>query len=497
MSSIRLTLVLLLGIAPLQSFGETVLRVGIYGLPQALGNPHGSTADSELYTWAAIFDGLTEVDDDAQVRPALALEWRAIDPLTWRFKLRPGVRFSNGEVFDADAVLVTLNYLISPAAAGSSVAREFTAVESGRRIDRHEVEIRTRHPVVTLPALMASMRITAPEHWARLGPVGFAKDPVGTGPFRVVAWEAARVDLVAVKDAWRAPKLDRLELYQVSDAATRLQAVLSGRLDVALVMRPEHADQLERRGSRLHVTAGGSVSGLSFITTKPGPLADVRVRQALNFAVDKTALVDVLLAGHGRPTGQPAPHYSTGFNPQVSAYPYDPDRARMLLEEAGYADGFHFVAEVVPDGGVMSGEVYSFVAQQLRAIGVEMEAQIIPVAQIIIRAVSGTFQGSAFSMEFNVKPSLDVERALAMHSCQRAVPWYCDESVMPRLEAVQQEFDVERRVELLRGLMQHYHDAAPMLYLYESVMFDAVGPRVRNYGPVNRRVNYHEISVVN
>lgn len=495
MSLIHIAMLLLLGFMSLPVQADSVLRVGVYGFPRTLGNPHGSTADSEMYTWAAIFDGLTFVDDQARVRPALALSWETLDPLTWRFKLRPGVRFSNGEAFDADAVLTTLDYLLSPAAAGNSVAREFTAVESGRRIGSHEVEISTRHPVITLPALLAGMRIVAPAHWARLGPVGFAKDPVGTGPFRVVAWESSRIDLVAFKDAWRAPKLDRLEINQVADSATRLQGVLSGRLDIALVMQPEDGDQLENRGGRLHVTAGGSISGLSFITTKPGPLADVRVRQALNYAVDKATLVEVLLAGHGRPAGQPAPHYGTGFNPEVSAYPYDPAKARALLAAAGYPDGFHFVAEVVPNGGVMSGAVYTFVAQQLRAVGVEMEAQIIPVAQIIIRAVNGTFRGSAFSMEFNVKPTLDAERALAMHSCQRAVPWYCDESTMPLIEAAQREFNAERRVELLQDLMQRYHDAAPMLYLYESVMFDAIGPRVLGYAPVNRRINYHEINV--
>ncbi len=409
--------------------------------------------------------------------------------------MREGVRFSNGEPFDADAVLATLGYLKSPEAAGSSVARDFAAVASASKISAYEIEIVTHHPVVTLPALLAGMRIVAPKHWTRLGAQGFAKDPVGTGPFRVTDWQPARINLAAVKDAWRPPRVDRLEIYQVLDSSARLQAVLSGRLDIALVMQAEDGSQLERRGGRLHISQGGSVSGLSFITTRPGPFTDVRVRQALNYAVDKGTLIDVLLAGHGRPAGQPAPHYGRGFNPEVAAYPYDPSRARRLLAEAGYPEGFSFVAEVVPDGGVVSAAVYSFIAQQLNAVGVTMRAQVIPVAQIITRAVNGTFEGSAFSMEFNSKPTLDVERALIMHSCLRTVPWYCDQSVMPQLEAVSREFEIAKRDRLLQQLMIYYHDAAPMLYLYESVMFDAVGSRVSHYAPVNRRVNYHEIEV--
>jgi peptide/nickel transport system substrate-binding protein len=495
MQLIRLVILVSLVIIPLQALADSVLRVGVYGLPRSLGNPHGSTADSEMYTWAAIFDGLTSVNDQAQVLPALATSWVAVDPLTWQFSLREGVQFSNGESFDADAVLATLEYLQSPEAAGSSVAREFSSLKSGRRIDRYEIEIATHHPVVILPALMAGMRIVAPKQWARLGSQEFAKEPIGTGPFRVVDWQPARINLAAVRDSWRSPQVDRLEIYQVLDSASRLQAVLSGRLDIALVMQAEDGDQLEQRGGRLHISQGGSVSGLSFITTRPGPFTDVRVRQALNYAVDKATLIEVLLAGHGRPAGQPAPHYGKGFNPEVGAYRYDPTRARELLAEAGYPEGFSFVAEVVPNGGVMSGAVYSFIAQQLKAVGVTMQAQIIPVAQIITRAVNGTFEGSAFSMEFNIKPTLDAERALAMHSCLRTVPWYCDESVMPLLEAVGREFDPDKREGLLQDLMVYYHEAAPMLYLYESVMFDAVGSRVKHYAPVNRHVNYHEIEV--
>ena len=486
---------LVLGSISSYASADSVLRVGVYGLPRSLGNPHGSTADSEMYTWAAIFDGLTSVDDKAQVNPALALSWSALDPLTWRFTLREDVRFSNGEPFDAEAVVATVAYLQSPAAIGSSVARDFSAVKTVRAVAPHVVEITTHHPAVTLPALLAGMRIVAPRHWEELGPEGFARDPVGTGPFRVVDWGPAKIEMVAVHDAWRAPQIDRLEIYQVPDSATRLQAVLSGRLDLALVMQAEDGEQLEKRGGRLHVSQGGSVSGLSFITTRPGPFTDKRVRQAVNFAVDKAVLVDVLLAGHGRPAGQPAPHYGRGFNPDVGVYAYDPDRARRLLTEAGYPDGFSFVAEIVPDGGVMSAAVVGYVAQQLDAVGISMRAQVIPVAQIIARAVNGTFEGSAFSMEFNVKPTLDAERALAMHSCLRAVPWYCDESMMPMLEAVGREFDVAKREALLRELMAYYHDAAPMLFLYESVMFDAVGPSVRNYAPVNRRINYHQIQL--
>ena len=474
-------------------WADGVLRVGLYGLPRGMGNPFTSTAASETYVWAAIFDGLTRVDDDAVVQPALATRWQAVDEVTWRFQLREGVTFSNGQPFNADAVKATVDYLLSDKAAGLSVAREFAGISGARVLGEFQIEIRTEAPLATLPAKLAAMSIVEPGQWKRLGPDGFGRDPVGTGPFVLERWEPAQVDLLAFSHSWRRPRLSEIKMRSLPDAGARLQGLLSGQLDLALVLSPDDIAAVERGGARLHIARGGSVAGLSFITTKPGPLADVRVRRALNYAVDKESLAKVLMSGFVRAAGQPAPHYGFGYNPDVAPYPYDPEMARALLAEAGYPDGFEFIAEVVPGGGIITAPLYGLLVQQLAAVGVQMDVRAIPTSQIITKAVTGTFVGSAFSMEFNLKPTLDVERALAMHSCLRAVPWYCNENVTPLIEAVQAEFDSDKRLEQLQRLMQIYHDEAPMIFLYELSYFDGVGPRLKNYAPVNRFINYHSM----
>jgi peptide/nickel transport system substrate-binding protein len=474
---------------------DDTLRLGVYSLPRGLGNPHSSTAGSEMVTWAAIFDSLTRIDAKAQVVPWLATRWEALTPLTWRFELRRDVRFSNGETFDADAVVAALGYLISAEAAGESVARDFAVVASVSKAAPFTVEITTRTPVIILPALMAGLRIPAPQQWRRLGPKGFARDPVGSGPYQVDNWSAARVNLRAFPRSWRAPLIERVELYEILDPSSRLQGLQSGRLDIVLALTADDMPLVARNGGQPYVDDGAGVSGLSFITVKEGPLKDVRVRQALNYAVDKESIVNILLGGSTRPAGQPAPHNGNGYNPAVKPYPYDPDKARTLLKEAGYPDGFEFIAEVVPGGPVVSAPLYGILAQQLAAVGVRMEVRAIPTSQIIIKAVTGTFDGSAFSMEFDFSPTLDPQRSLGMHSCLRAVPWHCDQEVMPLIQASRSEFDAEKRREILREIMRIYHDTAPMLYLYESVHFDALSARVRNYKPVNRIINYEALAL--
>jgi peptide/nickel transport system substrate-binding protein len=485
---------LLVALPPAARTDDT-LRIGVYSLPRGLGNPHSSTAGSEMNTWAAIFDSLTRIDANAQVVPWLATRWEPLDELTWRFELRRDVTFSNGEPFDAAAVVAALDYLMSDEAAGESVAREFAVVAAARAVNEFAVEVTTSSPVIILPALMASLRIPAPGQWARLGPRGFARKPVGSGPYRVENWTAARVDLVPFADSWRAPMIRSVEINEVLDPSARLQGLQAGQLDIVLALTADDVPVIEGSGATAYVDSGAGVSGLSFITVKEGPLQDVRVRQALNYAVDKEAIVNILLGGHTRPAGQPAPHNGNGYNPAVAPYPYDPAKAKALLAEAGYPDGFAFLAEVVPSGPTVPTPMYGILAQQLAQVGVNMEVRAIPTSQIIIKAVTGTFEGTAFSMEFDFAPTLDPQRALGMHSCLRAVPWHCDENVMPLIEASRNEFDEAKRRAILREIMQVYHDTAPMLYLYESVHFDGVSARVRNYRPINRVIPYEQLEL--
>lgn len=476
---------------------ETVLRVAVSGLPPAQGNPHTGTNVPTSYTWSAIFDGLTYVNDRGQTEPALAFSWQAVSPTVWRFALRPGVKFSNGEVFDAEAVAATVRYLTGPGRdIGVSVAREVEDVVDVRAVDPLTVEIVTDKANPFLPQGMSTVRIVAPQQWARLGPEGFARDPVGTGPFKVERWDPARVTLAAFRESWRAPKIDRLVILQLADLSARVQGIQAGQVDIAVAVGPDDAQAVESVGARVVVKPGHNVFGVSFINTKEGsPFKDKRVRQALNYAVDAQAAIDGLLAGSTRRPSQPATPNAFGYNPDLKPYPYDPEKAKRLLAEAGFANGFRFTLQLVVGGTAGDGPIMQQAALDLAKVGVQMDIQPMPSQQLIRGIQQGDWNGEAFGMDFGTAPTMDALRPMRLHSCWWRHPWFCDEGVMPLIERVRGTFDLEERRKLTQQLMAELRDTAPGIFLFENVFHWGVAARVADFDADFGNLRYERITL--
>lgn len=491
LSKLALAVAVLACAAP--AAAEKHLRVASYSLPAALGNVHRSTSSSEIYIWTALFDPLTLVDDNAEAIPWLATRWDSIDPRTWRFHLRPGVAFSNGEPFNAEAVAINLEYLISPEGQRESVARVVNSIEQVRVVDDLTVEIVTAFPNIMLPRELAIVRIVAPGQWRKLGPDGFARAPVGTGPFKVDAWGASKIELSAFQDSWIAPKLDRLTFLKLPDPFTRAQAILSGNADIAIVIGPEEVRALKEAGHGHHVSRGAGAMGLAFLKDTGTPIDDRRVRLALNHAVNKERYIAALLEGATRPASQAAPSFATGFDPSLAPFPYDPDRARALLAKAGVPHGFKFVAEAILGGSAADAAIFQYMAQDLAQVGVTLEMRAIPNAEMIRKVNYGGFAGQAYNIDFNVKPSLDALRPFT--ACLIRERYYCDDDMIPAIRAAQAEFDLGKRNAIVAQLMKRLHDDPPMLYMHETVMIDGLSARVRDYRPLNLIINYHGIDL--
>ena len=320
--------------------GAATLRVALPAFPRSLVNPIGSTSLPALYTFAAIFDALTYLDGNGTLQPALAVSWQRQGPNVWRFKLRPGTRFSNGEPLNAAAVAQTVEYVKSPEAAGFTVAATLASIASARVIDELTLDIATSHPNLFLPRELSDLRIVAPAAWAIRDGRRVVAEPIGTGPYAVRSWDAGSIELTAFDESWRPPSVPRLELRALPDPASRVQALLSGGVDVALTLVPEDREQLVAAGHRMDAVPHSSVLGLSFVTTRFEPLQDVRVRRALNYAVDKQQLARLFMGDAVEPASQFVVPTAFGHDPSLRPYPFDPDRARALLREAGYGDGF-------------------------------------------------------------------------------------------------------------------------------------------------------------
>jgi peptide/nickel transport system substrate-binding protein len=476
--------------------GAATLRVAVDVLPPSMGNPFRSSLAPTVYATGAIFDALTKFDAEAALQPALAIKWQNIDPLTWRFHLRPDVTFSNGAPFTAEAVVNAVDYLVNGASASlEGLKRELNILKTARAVDALTVDIVTTEPVPLFPRYASALMIPEPGQWRSLGRDGFARQPVGTGPFKADALTTNRWRLSAFANSWRRPKIDALEILMLPDTASRVQALEAGRVDIALVLGPDNIAQVEAAGGHMQSGLVSSVYGLTLITTRGGALADARVRRALNLAVNRERIVASLMAGRTIAANQPAARSALGYDPSIPPYAYDPMAARKLLAEAGYPNGLKFVLDAQTGASAGDTAVFQQVQSDLREIGVDMRINTLAPTLYLNKIAQTDFDGDAFPIAWPSWPILDVWRAFQIHSCLRPVPWFCDQALMPKMQAALSEWDEAKAVALRRELGRVYHDAAPAIFLYELPLFVGVGEKVRAFSIFSNLIAYDTIEL--
>ena len=210
------------------------LKVAHYDQPAQMGMPYGTFGANGAYQLYAIFDGLTFVDDDKKVYPLLATEWKLKDANTWIVKLRKGVTFHNGVPWNADAMLGNVDAINNdPVVSKQQARRQLATIVSGKKIDDYTVELTTKVPDPVLPKRLHIMRPHEPKAWADLGPKGYAREPVGTGSYKIVKWGNDGLKMTAYENAWRKPKTKNVEITIIPEIATRVQALNSGQVHIA------------------------------------------------------------------------------------------------------------------------------------------------------------------------------------------------------------------------------------------------------------------------
>ena len=321
--------------------GGRILRVSQVSDPRTM-DPHKQGDIVSMNALINMFDCLTERTVDNRLGPRLATGWNAVDDRRWRFQLRTGVRFHNGEPFDAGSAKFSIERVLDPATASPIVElRYVTGVEI---VDDHTVDILTSQPDPVLPAKLSLFggAMVPPGYIAQVGADGFAAAPVGTGPFRFVDWQrSVALRMAADDDHWAGrPSIDRLEIQTISNPASALAALQSDEVDMVTGLVPDAALQLQGyTGVEVATFPGLRMSYLSLDTTDP-VLSDVRVRRALNHAVDVPLLIKAVLDGKGREVPTMIPREAFGFDAGIPPFTRDLGLARSLLAEAGHPDGF-------------------------------------------------------------------------------------------------------------------------------------------------------------
>ena len=343
--------------------------------PPHLDPTAGAAAAIDEVVYANVFEGLTRVSEEGVVQPGLAESWTVSeDGLVYDFKLREGVRFHDDTLFDAEDVLFTFQRAMGEDSVNANKGI-FEPIYSIDSPSPYAVSITLKQPTgnFLFELGLGDAVIVAPESTD-----SNKTQPVGTGPFTVSRWVSGdRVELARNPDYWgEAPALASATFKFISDPAAAVAAMMAGDVDAyANFPAPELMSQFEA-DPRFQVVIG-STEGETILAMNNArePLNDIRVRQAISHALNRQAVIDGAMFGYGTPIGSHfAPHHPAHVD-LIDRYPYDLDRARTLLAEAGYPDGFQATLKLPPPSYARrSGEI---IAAQLAEIGIELE--IIPV----------------------------------------------------------------------------------------------------------------------
>jgi 4-phytase/acid phosphatase/peptide/nickel transport system substrate-binding protein len=345
---------------------------------------------------AAIFDTLTTLDDNGEVKPKLALSWTHSDDFkTWTFKLRPGVKFHDGTPFNAEAYKANFDRQKDPANK-CRCAFYITSTHDVQAPDELTVVYNLTDPSVNLPAILTIQStnnvVQSPTAWKTKGD-DYNRNPVGTGPYILKSWTAGdRLVLERNPDYWDKgrPYLDRIVLKPLPDAQSRFASLQSGEADIIWDDEAD-ADNIQRaqKDPKLKVqTYAGSGASVYAFNTKAAPFDDVRVRQALVMALDRKKMSQALTNGLSRPATNPYGEGSWVKCKDDGALPYDIEKAKALIKDYGKPVDFKMIVSATPRGRTVGQIMQQFWKQ----VGANMEIEQIDQATIVPRAFMRQFQ---------------------------------------------------------------------------------------------------------
>jgi peptide/nickel transport system substrate-binding protein len=453
------------------------------------------TPDAQQVT-AMVYDTLIGRDDKMQLKPALAVSWRALEPTVWQIKLRRGVKFHNGEPFDARSVKFTLERLSTPGdkAGGHVLYSSFSGIERVDAVDDLTVNIKTKRSDPILPARLAQTfgaQMIPAEYTKKAGFPGLAKTPIGTGPYKLVSWQKDdRAVFEANRDYWGgAPSIDKVVWRIIPDDLARVSALMAGEVHVIVRVPP---DQVEPVGKRSGLAVQRSVANvmnafiIGGIAKGQGPLSDKRVRQAVAYAIDQKSIIDNLFRGLAVPVGQGSASTDFGYNPDIKPYPYDPAKAKALLAQAGYKG--EPIALRSASGYISNDvQIVAAAAEMLNKVGINAKAEVVDIqtrlemikSPNVQGLVLANPQGTNFDVDGVLWRLLGPGGILAIH-WQGSDP---DHEFYKLMEEARYSMDPKKRQANYYRAAEIFAEELPWIPLFQDLATYGVSTKVKGFVP--------------
>lgn len=472
-----------------------VVVIGMEAEPPGL-DPGQALGLHTLRVTHQLFETLvTTPDDSTEVVPGLAESWQVSpDGLAWTFKLRRNVRFHDGTPLDAAAVKFTFDRVIDPAhphaksGKWSFVVGYLSSVKSLEVVDPLTVRLHLKYPTSSLLALLAlpNCAIVSPTAFTK-APADFNAQPVGSGRYRFESWERGSRLVLKRNDDYRGTKgkPQRLVYRGIPEANARVTELLTGGVDLILPIPPDFVARLEgNRQVAVHKKTGLTIWYAGFNVQKK-PFSDKRVRQALNHAVDKDAIVRDILKGTGVAAVGPLLPGTWGFEPTVRKYAYDPATAKKLLADAGYPNGFEVEFWVPESGSGMQApvEMATVIQANLAAVGVKASLKTFEWGSYLSRVRGDAPAMFAFSW-FLKSEDPDLSLYPLFYSKNSPLPNrsnYNNPEVDQLLVQARQVADKGKRAELYKRAQRMIVDDAPWIFVDHEIQVIATRAGLKGF----------------
>jgi peptide/nickel transport system substrate-binding protein len=475
-----LAIVLVTGISFAQPKGELVVcqAAEVNSLDNA---KHNSITDQNYAN--QVFDMLYFRDGQGVPQPRLSLSHKRINETTWEFKLRKGVKFHNGAVMAAKDVKFSIDRMMDPQTK-AFFAPYYSTIKEVKVVDVATIQIITKEPdPLLLKRLSMNLYVVPSDLFKEKGPDAFFQNPVGTGPFKFVSWTRNdRMVFEANEGYWDgSPKVKRLIIRPVPEVATRLAELQTGNADIITNIPPFLVQQVkDSPNATVQSIPSGRVMFLYINCLADGPLKDKRVRQALNYAVDRKKIISNILMGSGIPMAVNLTPYHFGYDPSLKPYPYDPAMAKKLLAEAGYASGLKLVFNSPSGRYLLDKEVSQAIAGMFNAVGIETEMKVHEWGTYTQILTAKKLQDIGFigwgntihDADGNFQPYFIPESVFS---------YYSTPDLVEKIKRARTTMDEKKRLAIYKEIQKVVYEDAPLVFLYQQIDQYGVSKKIQGF----------------
>ena len=417
-----------------------------------------------------IFDTLVLRDKEMKLVPGLAVSWKALDDVTWQFKLREGVKFHNGEPFNSQAVKFTIDRVLDPKAKAPTISYIRT-IDHVTVVDDYTVNVVTKKPDPLVPTRMSRYPtyIVPPAYIAKVGKDAFAQKPVGTGPYKFGEWvRDDHITLLANQEYWRgAPVVKKVTWRPIPESASRVAALMAGEVDIIDTLPVDQIKILEKNPqTKVEQVKNGGLIVYIGIKMDQKPLDDKKVRQAILYAIDRKTIVEKILLNYGSAVGSQVGPYDFGYL-KMEPYPYDPAKAKQLLAEAGYKDGFEIKMQATRRY-LKGAEIGQAIVHQLGQIGIKVKLEV-PEWTVYIQKVPAGKQDPLYMLAWGSTQTLDADASVyAIYKSAQPYSTVNIPEMDKLLDQTRSTVDAAKREKLFHDIQKLAYDMVPCLPLYQQ-----------------------------